>query len=138
MLAVKKFHDNLFFFSDLDESGSDEEPEVSEKKKKTQKKAKKSSTTSKTPENTTITKEIPFTFSVPKSSEELEDLFESRSAMEKSIIIERMIKCNHPQFGKNNKEQLENLFTFILQHIYDCASIGKFLCIYLRGHSITT
>ena len=46
-----------------------------------------------------------------------------------------MIKCNHPQFGKNNKEQLENLFTFILQHIYDCASIGKFFMHLLRGRS---
>ena len=33
-----------------------------------------------------------------------------------------MIKCNHPQFGKDNKAQLEQLFTFLLQHIHDCAS----------------
>ena len=43
-----------------------------------------------------------------------------------SLIVERMIKCNHPQFGKDNKAQLENLFAFLLQHIHDCASIGKF------------
>ena len=66
--------------------------------------------------------EIPFTFSVPKSSEELDQLFEGKSAHVKSIITERMVKCNHPQFGKDNKAQLEQLFTFLLQHIHDCAS----------------
>ena len=50
-----------------------------------------------------------------------------------SLIVERMIKCNHPQFGKDNKAQLENLFAFLLQHIHDCASIGKFLIEYVKG-----
>ena len=36
-----------------------------------------------------------------------------------------MIKCNHPQFGKDNKAQLENLFAFLLQHIHDCAAIEE-------------
>ena len=72
-------------------------------------------------------KEIPFTFSVPKTSDDLEELFSGRGPKEKAIIVERMIKCNHPQFGKDNKAQLENLFAFLLQHIHDCASIGKVL-----------
>ena len=35
--------------------------------------------------------------------------------------MERLIKCNHPQFGNNNKEKLQSVFTFILQYINDCA-----------------
>ena len=66
--------------------------------------------------------DIPFTFSVPKTCEELDELFENRGAKEKALITERMIKCNHPQFGNDNKAQLENLFKFLLQHIHDCAS----------------
>ena len=40
---------------------------------------------------------------------------------EKVVIIERMIKCNHPQFGNDNKERLEDLFRFLLQYIHDSA-----------------
>jgi hypothetical protein len=50
--------------------------------------------------------------------------FDGRSADEKSVILERMIKCNHPQFGDDNKAKLEGLFTFVLQHLHDCASGG--------------
>lgn len=67
--------------------------------------------------------EIPFTFSVPKSYEELLELFHNRDSKQKAIIIERIIKCNHPQFGKDNKEQLEELFNYLLQHIHDSASV---------------
>merc|ERR1712218_9956 len=58
-------------------------------------------------------KEIPFTFAVPTSYDELISHFEGRSASDKALIIERMIKCNHPQFSENNKSYLENLFRFM-------------------------
>ena len=115
------------FLADLEESGSEDEAKVSPKKAKKSKKivATKTKTFEKV-ENNTDKKELPFTFKVPKTSDDLEELFEGRNSMEKAIIIERMIKCNHPQFGKDNKAQLENLFAFLLQHIHDSASIGKF------------
>ena len=115
--------------TDLDESGSEDETEITSKKPKTSQKSKKlaATTTTEKPENSDDKKlEIPFTFSVPKTSDDLEELFGGRGPKEKAIIVERMIKCNHPQFGKDNKAQLENLFAFLLQHIHDCASIGKF------------
>ena len=94
-------------------------------------------TTTEKPENSDDKKkEIPFTFSVPKTSDDLEELFSGRGPKEKAIIVERMIKCNHPQFGKDNKAQLENLFAFLLQHIHDCASIGKFFD--LIAHRVIT
>ena len=65
-------------------------------------------------------KAIPFTFAAPQSYEELINHFQDRSPKEKSIVIERIIKCNHPQFGENNKAHLEELFRFILQYIHEC------------------
>ena len=65
-------------------------------------------------------KQIPFTFPAPSSYEELMNHLQDRSAKEKGVVIERMIKCNHPQFGENNKANLEKLFCFILQHIHEC------------------
>ena len=44
-----------------------------------------------------------------------------RSVKDHGIVLQRMIKCNHPQFGMDNKEQLQNLFTFLLQYVHDCA-----------------
>lgn len=65
-------------------------------------------------------KEIPFTFTAPTSYEELINHFQERSPKDKGVIVERIIKCNHPQFGENNKAHLEELFRFILQHIHEC------------------
>ena len=70
-------------------------------------------------------KEIPFTFAVPTSYDELISHFEGRSASDKALIIERMIKCNHPQFSENNKSYLENLFRFMLQHIHECCEYDE-------------
>ena len=67
-------------------------------------------------------KQIPFTFKVPETYEGLLGHFENRSPVEKSTILERMIKCNHPQFGDDNKSKLETLFALVLQHLHDCAS----------------
>lgn len=47
--------------------------------------------------------------------------FSQRSPQDHSTIIQRIIKCNHPQFGDNNKIQLQSLFAFLLQYINDCA-----------------
>ncbi len=59
---------------------------------------------------------------VPDTYEDLVKWFTNRSPEEKSLIVQRVIKCNHPQFGDNNKEKLEAFFTFLLQYIHDCAS----------------
>ena len=105
-------------FSDLEEESDHEESD-----KKDKPAAKKSSGRKKSEGEEGTKEEIPFTFAVPKSSEELEKLLQNKSFKVKSVIIQRMIQCNHPQFGKDNKAQLENLFTFLLQHIHDCADI---------------
>ena len=103
-------------YSDLEESEDENEEKNKAKAPKIQR-AEKNEETPKV--------EIPFTFSVPKSSEELDELLQDKSAKVKGVILERMIKCNHPQFGKDNKAQLENLFAFLLQHIHDCADMDE-------------
>ncbi len=37
------------------------------------------------------------------------------------MIVERILKCNHPRLGEGNRERLQSLFTFLLQHVHDCA-----------------
>jgi hypothetical protein len=80
---------NNFTNTDLDESGSEDEAEITSKKpKKTFQKSKKLATTkTEKPENSDANKqEIPFTFSVPKTSDDLEELFIGRGPKEKAII----------------------------------------------------
>lgn len=70
--------------------------------------------------------------SVPERYEDVESLFARRSPGEHAIIVERVIKCNHPQLGNNNREKLQTFFTFLLQYLQDVAanidrdSIGDF------------
>ena len=78
----------------------------------------------------TVKKQIPFTFTVPTTFEALQELFEDRTAKEQVLIIERMIQCNHPQFGGDNKPKLEDLFRFLLQYIHDSACLGTILFIF--------
>lgn len=66
--------------------------------------------------------ELPYTFNLPKSYEELPALLQDHSAEKQYIIIERMIKCNHPSLHKENKENLNALFAYLLQYINDLSS----------------
>lgn len=91
--------------------------------------------------------ELQYTFELPDSYEELEQLLKNRNAEFQSVIIERMIKCNHPNIMKENKERMVTLFAYILQHINDtfesatpkniqqCFAILDRLCPHLLGLS---
>ncbi|XP_071441458.1 nucleolar protein 14 homolog [Hetaerina americana] len=65
-------------------------------------------------------KELPYTFSVPNAYDDFQDLMKDRSPEHQSVVLERMIKCTHPSLKSGNKELLEALFVYILQHINDC------------------
>lgn len=65
--------------------------------------------------------ELPFTFVLPDTYASLCSILENQSPAHQSIIIERMVKCHHPSLGENNKESLGMLFTYLLQHLNDCA-----------------
>lgn len=66
-------------------------------------------------------KELPYTYKAPESFEELEKLLESRNSEYQSVIVDRIIKCNHWTLDGKNKEKLSNLFVYLLQHINNCA-----------------
>lgn len=67
-------------------------------------------------------KELPFTFALPDTYENLSTVLENQSPVYQSIIIERIIKCHHPSLGENNKKSLGKLFACLLQHLNDVAS----------------
>lgn len=62
-------------------------------------------------------KELPYTFNVPESFEELEKLLGHYSADYQSVIVDRIIKCNHWTLDSKNKEKMSNLFVYLLQYI---------------------
>ncbi|XP_072742534.1 nucleolar protein 14 homolog [Anoplolepis gracilipes] len=67
-------------------------------------------------------KELPYTYDAPESFDELEKLLENHNAEYQSIIIDRIIKCNHWTLNGKNKEKMTNLFVYLLQHINNYAS----------------
>ncbi|OAD53157.1 Nucleolar protein 14 [Eufriesea mexicana] len=67
-------------------------------------------------------KELPYTYKVPESFEELQEFLQNYSADYQSVIIDRIIKCNHWSLSNTNKEKLSNLFLFLLQHLNDNAT----------------
>lgn len=112
--------------SDLEESDEDD-MDVSFTQKKDDGKAGRKKKKALTPEEKAAmmeaaSKELPFTFSVPSTYEELEGLLEGRSPSEHGTIAQRIIKCNHPQFGEGNKEKLQHLFVLLLQATHDAAA----------------
>lgn len=67
-------------------------------------------------------KELPYTYEVPSTFEELQELLQNRNPDYQSIIVDRIVKCNHWTLNNANKEKLTNLFLFLLQHLNDCAA----------------
>lgn len=66
--------------------------------------------------------ELPYTYNAPENFEELQKLLENHNADYQSVIIDRIIKCNHWTLNGKNKEKMSNLFVYLLQHINNCAS----------------
>uniref|UniRef100_A0A6M2DRW4 Putative nucleolar protein n=1 Tax=Xenopsylla cheopis TaxID=163159 RepID=A0A6M2DRW4_XENCH len=63
--------------------------------------------------------ELPYTFKTPSNYEELENLLIKHPPIHQGIIIERMIKCNHPSLSEGNKEKLDTLLAYLIQYIND-------------------
>ncbi|XP_076681466.1 nucleolar protein 14 homolog l(3)07882 isoform X1 [Andrena cerasifolii] len=66
-------------------------------------------------------KELPYTYKAPENFEELQEWLRDHNAEYQSVIIDRIIKCNHWSLNGKNKEKLSNMFLFLLQHLNDCA-----------------
>lgn len=63
--------------------------------------------------------ELPYTFELPSTYYELADLLKNRNSEYQNVIIERMIKSNHPKVIPENKQRMNVLFSYMLQHIND-------------------
>ncbi|KAJ3643381.1 hypothetical protein Zmor_026095 [Zophobas morio] len=72
--------------------------------------------------------ELPYTFNLPDSYESLQSLLENQTPSHQGVIIERMIKCNHPSLAEKNKQGLKVLFAYLLQHLNDCAEDSMEKC----------
>lgn len=59
--------------------------------------------------------DLPFTIEMPKTYEEFSKLLNEYKIQDQSIIIERLIKCNHPKLEGVNRGQVVKLFAFLLQ-----------------------
>ncbi|XP_013110537.2 nucleolar protein 14 homolog [Stomoxys calcitrans] len=100
--------DNL---SDLKVSDSEAEDSEAETKAK-----KPKDTAKEKPKKETIERsDLPFTIEMPKSYEEFVKLLKQYKQKDHPIIIERIIKCNHPKLEGVNREKIVKLFAFLLQ-----------------------
>jgi len=100
-------------YSDLDEA--DQEPEMDQNEKDRYDAVTKEMIAK-------AKSEIPYSFSVPESHADFTEIVRGRSAVEICLIIDRIIKCNHPTLAEANKEKLSSFFALLLQFIDDCAT----------------
>jgi len=56
---------------------------------------------------------------VPETYIDFMELFDEKALAQQSVILERIIKCNHPSLGANNTAKLGALYAFLLQWIND-------------------
>lgn len=67
-------------------------------------------------------KELPYTFELCTKYYDLEKLLKKYNAEYQAVILERMIKCNHPKVEPANRPKMVSLFAFLLQYINDLAT----------------
>lgn len=67
-------------------------------------------------------KNLPFTLSVPDTYEEFEAMCAGREPEYQAVVVERMVKSNHPSLPDGSRQKLINLFTYCLQHLQDIGS----------------
>ncbi|CAG9773799.1 unnamed protein product [Ceutorhynchus assimilis] len=63
--------------------------------------------------------ELPFVFSLPEDYDSLMETLQNQSIICQKVILERMIKCNHPTLSQGNKAGLGLLFDYMLRYIND-------------------
>ncbi|ALC46296.1 l-3-07882 [Drosophila busckii] len=101
--------DNL---SDLKESESESEAEAEPAASKAKKAAKQKAVPA-------MDTSIPFTIKMPKTYEDFTTLMAKYEPQKRSIVVERIIKCNHPKLEGVNREHVVKLYAFLLQYLKD-------------------
>lgn len=62
-------------------------------------------------------KELPYTYKAPENFSELQKLLQNQNPDYQSVIVDRIIKCNHWSLDNQNKEKLSKLFIFLIEHV---------------------
>lgn len=70
---------------------------------------------------------------VTESYEGFQQILEDRSIAEQIIIIERMIKVNHPSLGNDNRSNLQRMYPYLLQYLNDnsCSTVSSIFVYYI-------
>ncbi|KAM9820068.1 nucleolar protein 14 [Neosynchiropus ocellatus] len=66
--------------------------------------------------------ELPYTFTVPESFDDLKDLLLGHTPDNQRLIVARTLKSNHPSLAMGNKVKLQKMFGFILEYIGELAT----------------
>lgn len=101
--------------SDLKESESESETEEPQETNKPSNEAKK--TTKQKQTSTTTNRKLPFAIEMPSNYEELKKLLTNNTPDDQGILVERIIKCNHPKLEPKNQDKINKLFAFLLQYV---------------------
>ncbi|CAD6994280.1 unnamed protein product [Ceratitis capitata] len=114
--AENEDEDNL---SDLKVSDSESEVEDMENIALPQKEDRETTADSKKPKpDLEKYPDLPYTMDIPSNYDEFHKLISKRKPIEQGVIIDRLIKCNHPKLdGINNKEKMIKLFAYLLQYV---------------------
>ena len=67
---------------------------------------------------------LPHTYTVPETYEDLKKLLKNHDQHYQSVIVERIIKCNHWLLANGNREKLFRLFEHLLMYI-DCYDLSS-------------
>lgn len=65
---------------------------------------------------------IPYSINMPESYEELMALMEKESSKVQGVVLDRIIKTNHPKLMMANRNKMHKLFAYLLQYVNDLFS----------------
>lgn len=65
---------------------------------------------------------IPYSINMPDSYEDLMELLEKESAKIQGVVLDRIIKTNHPKLMMVNRNRMHKLFAYLLQYVNDLFS----------------
>ncbi|XP_077399230.1 nucleolar protein 14 [Vanacampus margaritifer] len=108
---VEKEEDGHSDLESEQESEEEEEEEIKPKKSEEEKAALQEAAKA----------ELPYTFTVPESSKDLEKLLRGHTPDNQRLIMARTQKCNHPSLAVGNKFKLQNLVGFLLEYLGELA-----------------
>lgn len=107
--------------SDLDSEQESEDEDRIQENKETNAKPQKSKEEMKAQQEAAKA-ELPYTFTVPETFNDLKDLLHGHTPDNQRLIVARTQKCNHPSLGVGNKLKLQKLFGFLLEYIGELAT----------------